>query len=267
MTHSLSPGEGHITTTLHHTHALLTRCASAYPLKLIAPKSYDPKTSLIYALGYGGGLVSGDSIRLNIEVGAGTRIVMLTQGNTKVFKRRKKNGGESKQELDARVEEDAILLLLPDPVTCFAESSYQQVQRVRLEGDGSLLIMVDWVTSGRMSRGEKWAGRYASKNEVYHKGELIVRDSLVLDEATGEKFGGNLSCYATVLVVGGGRSIEIGEGGSKEDVWWSTSPVAHGCVVRICGMQTEAVRDVLRGILRHAGALRYLNEDAFARVF
>ena len=57
-----------------------------YPLKLIAPRIITSpgqeaaqRTSLLYVLSYGGGLVGGDKIVLDIHVGADTKLVALTQ--------------------------------------------------------------------------------------------------------------------------------------------------------------------------------------------
>jgi len=57
-----------------------------YPLKLIAPRIITSpgqeaaqRTSLLYVLSYGGGLVGGDKIVLDIHVGANTKLVALTQ--------------------------------------------------------------------------------------------------------------------------------------------------------------------------------------------
>jgi len=70
------------------------------------------------------------------------------------------------QKMDVRISSGATLFVLVDPVTCFRNSSYDQVQTFRLERDASLFIL-DSLTSGRMSLGEEWAfRRYFSLNEV-----------------------------------------------------------------------------------------------------
>ncbi|CAG8633583.1 7473_t:CDS:2 [Diversispora eburnea] len=47
-------------------------------------------------------------------------------------------------------------LQLPGPTTCFQSADYSQYQKFKLEDDISSLIVLDWFTSGRMSRGERW---------------------------------------------------------------------------------------------------------------
>ncbi|KAJ2686969.1 hypothetical protein GGH99_003363 [Coemansia sp. RSA 1285] len=62
----------------------------------------------------------------------------------------------------------SLACLLPDPVTCFEGAMYNQRQAVRLhDAQSSSLVLLDWMTSGRMSRGERWAfGKYFSVNVV-----------------------------------------------------------------------------------------------------
>ena len=62
---------------------------------------------------------------------------------------------------------DALLVIIPDPVTCFSTARYTQKQVVRMVG-GSNLLMVDWVTSGRHESGEKWDfDMYKSTNNIF----------------------------------------------------------------------------------------------------
>ncbi|CAG8542955.1 5377_t:CDS:2 [Diversispora eburnea] len=51
---------------------------------------------------------------------------------------------------------NSMLLQLPGPTTCFQSADYSQYQKFKLEDDTSSLIVLDWFTSGRMSRGERW---------------------------------------------------------------------------------------------------------------
>ncbi|XP_064983394.1 urease accessory protein D-like isoform X2 [Musa acuminata AAA Group] len=67
----------------------VTRCFSCYPLKLIFPNKVGSSKSdavWIYALSYGGGIVSGDQISLEISVGDGCTAALTTQASTKVYK-------------------------------------------------------------------------------------------------------------------------------------------------------------------------------------
>lgn len=55
----------------------------SYPLKLITPaRQYKTGVHAVYVLSYGGGLVAGDRVKLDVTVQGGSTLVMLTQGRT-----------------------------------------------------------------------------------------------------------------------------------------------------------------------------------------
>jgi len=67
----------------------LTRCFARYPLKLIAPSKVGPSSCdavWLYALTYGGGIVSGDTVSCTVSVGDGCTVAITTQASTKVYK-------------------------------------------------------------------------------------------------------------------------------------------------------------------------------------
>ncbi|KAF8327897.1 urease accessory protein UreD [Cantharellus anzutake] len=119
--------------------------------------------------------------------------------------------------MDARVSSDAILLLLPDPVTPFSSASYSQTQTFHLEDPASsAAVILDWFTSGRMARGEEWDfERYRSTNEVWIQGRRVLRDVMLLESpqdsgSTANSFSQPRSvrerlapyaCYATLFII------------------------------------------------------------------
>jgi len=135
------------------------------------------------------------------------------------------------QCLDVSIAAGGALFLLPDPVTCFRDAAYRQVQTFRL-AHGASAVLLDWYTSGRRARGEEWAfAKYYSSNEVFVGDVRTARDVVLLDGGTaaavassgggggggGEGEGartpllprrtladrmGPYACYATVLLYG-----------------------------------------------------------------
>lgn len=143
----------------------------------------------MFLLSYGGGLVGGDTVDLTIDVQAGSRLSVVTQGHTKIFKSASPDI-ITRQNLNVVVEDGAALCLLPDPVQPFAESVYEQTQIFRLKGEGASLCLLDWVTQGRSARGEDWSFvKWTGRNEIWWsaaaapsaKGRLLVRDAVKLD--------------------------------------------------------------------------------------
>ncbi|KAK5171688.1 hypothetical protein LTR04_006761 [Oleoguttula sp. CCFEE 6159] len=224
------PGHGTILLALLPPNTpVLQTLSYQYPLKLIAPaaiplpgSSYTsistlptattppPLINTIFLLTYGGGLVAGDSINLTGHLAASTRLILLTQGSTKIFKSpppptpsahlipSQPPDLTTSQHLHLTISDNAALCYLPDPVQPFAASRFTQTQIFTLSGSGNgNLCVLDWVCEGRSARGEKWAmERYVSWNEVWlsssetddsrKKSRLLLRDSIILDNEDGQ---------------------------------------------------------------------------------
>jgi urease accessory protein len=188
-----------------------------YPLKLIAPDPHvtgdEKHVTVIFLLTYGGGLVGGDKIQLKVELEDHTRLVLLTQGSTKIFKSPAR-GVISGQILDVKIGAGAALCYLPDPTQPFAESVYEQKQTFYVDQSGSSsLLMLDWVTEGRKARGESWTlWGWKGRNEVRAfdqsgKGRLLLRDAVTLTDLAVSGTGlaektDKLGIFGTLIVYG-----------------------------------------------------------------
>ncbi|KAJ8107634.1 hypothetical protein OPT61_g8729 [Boeremia exigua] len=193
------PGHGSIVVAiLPPSTPVLQTVSYQYPLKLIAPEplpppDYTPEADTprlvhtVYLLTYGGGIVAGDSIDLSVHMDHQTRLLLLTQGSTKIFKT---NDPQviSHQRMNVHLKYGSTLLYLPDPVQPFAHTAFSQSQLYHLNGGEGNLCVCDWVTSGRSARGENWdIYEYKSRNEVWAteesgKKRLLLRDNLILDK-------------------------------------------------------------------------------------
>ncbi|KAK6219646.1 UreD urease accessory protein [Colletotrichum tabaci] len=159
-----------------------------YPLKLISPTpAADQKSVLVFLLSYGGGLVGGDSVNLSIRALSGSKLSVVTQGHTKIFKSASPDI-VTRQTLEVHIEDNAGICQLPDPVQPFDGSVYEQMQIFTAAPSASLCLL-DWVTQGRTARGEDWSFiKWTGRNEVWSSGErpqgknrLLVRDTVTLD--------------------------------------------------------------------------------------
>nr|CAD1834541.1 unnamed protein product [Ananas comosus var. bracteatus] len=181
----------------------VTRCFSKYPLKLILPKkvgSVHVDAVWIYTLSYGGGIVSGDRVSCRISVGDGCTAAMTTQASTKVYK--SVDSKCSEQILEARIGKDALLAVIPDPVTCFSTARYSQKQVFRLFSDSNLVV-VDWITSGRHECGEKWDfEHYRSTNHIFLEEEQpLFLDSVVLEQKSSVSIAERMQQYHVIAMV------------------------------------------------------------------
>jgi urease accessory protein len=158
----------------------------------------------------------------------------------------------------------------------FANSSYTQRQSFHL-GAGAGLVLVDWFSSGRAARGERWAfDHFKSRNDVFLSGERIFMDSILLDSAadliTSPHRTGRFNCFAMLLLVGeplqpaAASMLEIISASPVKRsaaLVASASPVREGALLRIAGESVEQVGRELHHHLKFASAL--LGDDPWAR--
>ena len=186
----LPPGAGRLQVDLVEGLSSATVIAAHAPMKLLVPSPRGPAV-WAFASSFGGGLVAGDHIALEVSVGDGAAVAIGTQSSTKVY--RDAVDAWAEQSVRARVGTGAALALLPDPVTPFSASRYRQRLALELAADASLLL-VDSVTSGRAARDERWAfTAYDSRITVQRAGTPVLIDATRLDgeaeRAVAERMG------------------------------------------------------------------------------
>lgn len=229
----------------------VVRSQGSSPLKLLSPRR-PGKAAWVYTSTFGGGLVNGDDIRLDLSVGPGATCCLTTQSATKVY--RSPNGRPARQELQARVSPGGVLVLAPDPVICFADAVYEQRQFVDVSGGGTLVVL-DWISSGRRGCGECWAfRRYLNRLEIQYDGTRVLTDVLLLDPEDGPidlpHRMGRFHCLAMLAAIGDrvaetNKSL-LADVGSKsvgrdDRLIESASPIQGGVIVRMIGDTPERV--------------------------
>jgi len=243
------------------------------PLKLLTPRSRG-ESVWAYLSSFGGGLVAGDQNELSVKLGTGSRCFLSTQASTKVY--RNPGNRPSGHRLHALLEAGSLLVLAPDPVQAFADSTYSQEQDFNLES-GASLALVDWCCSGRVARGERWAfGKFKSRNEIFVDDERAFIDSLLLDPNDGGLAAsarmGRFNAIATAVFVGPLlkaaadailADVSASPVAPKSSFVCSASPIRDGVVLRMAG---ETVEIVGRELHRHLALLTdLLGDDPWAR--
>ncbi|KIY63728.1 UreD-domain-containing protein [Cylindrobasidium torrendii FP15055 ss-10] len=297
-TQEIHGGTGRITVSSHGLKAVFSELSAAYPLKLLSPRAFENRVAIVYLLSYGGGLVSGDQVDLRVHVTGEAKLVLLSQGSTKIFKTRPgrrlatvngeqiKPGTPSRQVISFTVSQDGALFLLPDPVTCFRDASYHQIQTFHIARGASVAIL-DWVTSGRKSLGEEWVfSQYYSVNEIFLDGVRVAKDVMLLEDNAIPTASGTrrtlaqrlapYACYAMLFLIGPQlqttidhltkeyESISVMKTRAPEHLIWSLSPLVTGqgsgvvgAVVRVAGKEPESVKrwfsSALAPIAEHIG--------------
>jgi urease accessory protein len=195
----------------------------------------------------------------------------------------------TKQNSHFYVASESALLLLPEPVTCFRDASYNQIQKFEISEGGSVVIL-DWITSGRISRGEEWEfSRYYSVNDIWHDGKRIAKDVTLLDnhlhdvripERPLQNKLQPYSCYALLILYGPRvhhimanlisqyEKISILKSKVPSQLIWSISAIdstGQGVVARVGGVETETVKAWLKQAL--SGIEHIMGKDVYGRIF
>jgi len=274
------PGTGSIEFTRVGLHTAVTSARAQSPLKLLCPRGAG-RSAWVFTSNFGGGLVAGDDIRLRVHAGEGTTSLLSTQASTKIYRTRSAIG--ARQSLSVGIHANALCVVAPDPVACFAGARFEQRQQFHLDESASL-VLVDSLSSGRLARGERWAfSRYRSSNEIFVGGRRVFRDALLLEPADGPldhpQRLGRVDCLSMVLIIGprvfpaaktllSSVSAQAPGLDPATRLLVSASPVqvdgiALGALVRVAGAGTEPVGRFLRTTLAFLSPL--LGEDPWKR--
>jgi urease accessory protein len=264
------PGTGALQVVRSGARSVVSRAFAASPLKLLTPRNHGG-ASWVYTATYGGGLVGGDALRLAVEVGPCAMTFLSTQASSKVYR----SSRGASLELDATVHDGGLLVVMPDPIVCFAGSTYRQVQRFEL-GRAAGLVLVDWLSSGRQAAGERWAfDSYSGRTTICCERRLVLHDALSLCARDGDVAArmGRFEVIAFVALIGPNLRAHADRVVSRV----AQTPISRrarllvaassigdaGCIVRMAGVSVEEVGQALRDHLCFVPSL--LGDNPWAR--
>jgi urease accessory protein len=265
-------GRGHLRVAPGDRRSVVTRAFATSPLRLLTPRNHG-HAAWVFTSTYGGGLVDGDALRLDVDVEASATALLATQAATKVYRSGAARRGAA-FDLHATIAPGALLVISPDPVVCFAGSQYRQHQTFHLDGTAGL-VYVDWLTAGRRAAGERWQfDRYESRLTVRRDGRPVLLDALTLSPVEGE-LPRRLGRFDTICLVALiGASVEphaaalvsqLSNGGVARRAGFvcGASRIDGGAVAKIAATSVEAVARAVREYLAFVPAL--LGDDPWAR--
>ena len=261
---------GRLRVSRRGARSVVSQAFARSPLRLLTPSNHG-HAAWVFTSTYGGGLLGGDALEIDVEIEPGAAVLLQTQASTKVY--RSPRGATSVTR--ALVGEDGALVVLPDPTVCFAGASFLQEQHVSLASAASL-VLVDWITAGRRASGERWAfDRFRSRLTVQRGPHLLLADavSLSADEGCLRERLGRFDCLCTILVIG--PSLQCHARAAMEAVAQTPAPRAadllssaaplgdDGCVVRLAGTSVEDVGRAMRAHLQFVPA--FIGDNPWAR--
>ncbi len=203
---------------------VLARQSFRAPFHLSKPYwDVEGRTLLVQVVNPTAGILEGDRLELYIGVAPGAALLVVTPSVSRVFHMR---AGEATGVQRLAVESGGWLEFLPEPLVPHRASRYRQSTEIEVAAGGEL-VFADFLTPGRIARGETWAWtRLKLELTVRVAGELILRERL---DQSGEelqslaKLAGaenGVCCFGNLVLV----SAALGEGGS----WREALEALHG---------------------------------------
>jgi urease accessory protein len=204
----------------------LTRVSHQAPARLIPLQSSAVQAAgatIAYLGNYGGGILPGDTLHYRADVLSHATLALLTQGSNRVYPQSSlpqtvdgiatspgpQTTKPSRSVLDLRVDEHALCVVTLDPVTPFRGSVLEQMQTAVIDPNASLAL-VDWISSGRYVRGERWEQTsLLNQTEIYFNdhdsSHPVLVDRVILDGNTGMDFRNaslQFNAYASLVLYG-----------------------------------------------------------------
>ncbi len=122
------------------------------PLKVIRAFPLPQRGALVHLHNISGGVLGGDQLHLDVTVEPQAYVQLTTTSATRIY-RTAAQAATSRQTTEIRVQENALLEYLPDPLIPFAGARYQQQTQLTL-APGAGLFWWETIAPGRSARGE-----------------------------------------------------------------------------------------------------------------
>ncbi len=180
---------------------VLSGCRSTLPLQVLAPVALADAAAVVSMLNPTGGVLGGDRLTIDVEVGPGAHACLTTPSATRVYRAA---GDPAVQRVRVALAPGAVVEWVPDHTIPSAGAALRQSLVVEA-GAGATLLAIDAFAAGRVARGEAW--RFAlldSALTVRDAAGLVLYDRFVLsggERWCGLGFAEGRPYFATVVVV------------------------------------------------------------------
>jgi urease accessory protein len=134
---------------------------------------------LVHLHNVSGGVLAGDQLSLDLDVGPGAEAQVTSTGATRLYRHRA-SAADSEQRVSISVGEGALLEYLPDAVIPFSGSRHSQRTAITL-APGATLFWWEVLAPGRLASGERFAfERLQVESSVRVAGRLAFREDFEL---------------------------------------------------------------------------------------
>lgn len=221
-----------------------------------------PDMAFIYLCNPTAGLLAGDHLTVQAEVGPGARAHLTTQAATKVYSMPE---GSARLDTCLTLGQDSCLEYMPEPLIPFQSARLSQQTHIRV-APGATLIYGEALAQGRTARGENLAySRLQNRLEVQDSaGHILYWESYDLSPAARSPLGrgvlgiqtqGHGYAVGTLIVVSQAGDAELllhqvraAVGGCPNAAAGaSLLPGGQGMAVKTLAPDTASAQGVLRG--------------------
>ncbi len=149
-----------------------------------------PDCAHVYLLHPPGGLVTGDTLSIDVTAQMNTHVLLTTPGAGRVYKARE-TGGVQTQNLHITVEQHAVLEWFPLETILFPDSHARMNTRVDLSTDAAFIAW-DITCFGLPANDVKFdGGSVNQKIQIWREGKILLNEGLVIDESNSSVLTGN----------------------------------------------------------------------------
>ena len=247
---------------------LLTDSLQEPPLKVVRAFTMEDGAALVHLHNVSGGLLGGDHLELQVNLGSGAQAQITTTGATRIYRHRE-DFSPTTQCNEIAVGEGALLEYLPDAAIPFAGARYLQYTSIQLAA-GAGLFWWEILAPGRGASGELFAYEQLEvRTCISALGRKIAAENLCLRPASREISSlARLGLYHYVAAFYICRvGVEAGAWRASEErlreltssltrrgeiLWGVSALVAHGLVVRCLARNGLEILPGLQAIWRCA---------------
>jgi urease accessory protein len=212
---------------------------------------------LLHLHNLSGGVLGGDQLAMEVEVGPAARVQLTTTSATRLYRSRSETP-PARQTFQARVQAGGLLEYLPDQLIPFAGSRYQQSTHIELEEEAGLFWW-ETIAPGRLARGECFAYDLLQlEMEITAQGLPIACERFRLQPALSQLPSparlGNYCYHTSFLICRVGLSTarwialeqeltilaqQLTQ--SAEITWGVSTLVAHGLLIRAMSRRSYTI--------------------------
>lgn len=255
----------------------LVRCEQTPPLQVVHAFPQPHGGTLLHLHNLSGGILSGDMLTCEIEIGPQACVQLTTTSATRIYRQRT-GYPPAQQHYSVRIQSGGRLEYVPDQIIPFADSLYQQFTSIELAEDAGLFWW-ETLAPGRLARGESFAYKLLQlETEITANGLPVFCERFRLEPHTTSlssftRLGRYLYTSSFLICRVGiplarwmemeqeltALALQLTQAGKI--VWGVSSLVAHGLLVRGVSMRGY---DILPGLLAfwQAAKHRLYGEDA-----